>query len=328
MNPFVRPATRAGATAVAVAAGLMVLASTGQSTSGFVPASFGGPLGLFNSSAADSLADVISIGDGPADASELASLLQTAGPITSNTAATFTPGAVPNTAALSLAPTGPASATTHKQSLTRTPVLDSQGRVDCSTAVSCQTDPATHITTVTYPDGVVAIVQQINDMTLVAYKTVGAAIQNTIEAILPMPKASAPLPAAVEAPTPDAVLAAPAPQPIADPTPANVATPEAVSVAAGPVAPSAPAAPDISASTVRPRLTITNPPLDFGADKAGTTNKATNGALGVVKDAFGTVVDAVAGAVGKAITPSTKTGTSDTPSDSGTSAGASRDSGG
>ena len=36
--------------------------------------------------------------------------------------------------------------------------------------MSCDFDPATNVTTVTYADGLVAIVQKINDLTVVAYK--------------------------------------------------------------------------------------------------------------------------------------------------------------
>ena len=311
MNRYVRPAARAGATAVAAATGLMVLASTGQTPSGFVPAGLGGPLGLFDSSAATAMNDVVTIGDGPTDAKELAALLEAAGPITNTPSApvqaTFAPGALPNTAELSVtsAP-GVASATSHDQSLSLKPVLDKQGRVDCSKAVSCKTDPATNITTVTYPDGVVAFVQQINDLTLVAYKAVGEVIQDGLGALLP--KGLGPLPAAAQAPTPPPVVAAaPAkPDPVASPS--LDARPETAPVVAGPVAPSAPSAPDISASTVRPQLTISNPPLDFepgrpGPDDAGTVGPKPGGTLGAVKDAFGSVVDAVGGAIGKAIGP-------------------------
>lgn len=342
MNSYVRPAVRAGATAVAAATGFMVLASTGQTPAGFVPASFGGPLGLFDASAVTAMTDVVSIGDGPADAKELAALLKAAGPLNGSASApvqaTFTPGAVPNTAELSVVPsTGPASAPTSKQSTTLKPVLDGQGKVDCSKALSCQTDPTTHVTTVTYPDGVVAIVQQINDMTLVAYKTVGEAIQDGIEALLPLPKSPMPLPAEVRAPAPAPapvpVVAAPAPQTAVDPTPQVDARPEPSQVAAGPVAPSAPTAPDISAATVRPQLTITNPPLDYGTDKTGSGGTATQpptGTLDAVKDAVGSVVDAVTGAVGKAIGPSEVTSTTGSTSGSAKSDagdGASRDSG-
>lgn len=341
MNSYVRPALRAGATAVAAATGFMVLASTGQTPAGFVPASFGGPMGLFDSSAVNAMADVVSIGDGPTDAKELATLLNSAGPLTGSASApvqaTFTPGAVPNTAELSVVPsTGAASAPTSKQSKSLKPVLDGQGKVDCSKALSCHTDPTTNVTTVTYPDGVVAIVQQFNDMTLVAYKTVGQAIQDGIEALLPVPKSPVPLPAEVKAPAPVPVVAAPAPQPVVDLTPQIDARPETSAVAAGPVAPSAPAVPDISAATVRPQLTITNPPLDFGPDTTGSTGTATQlptVTLDTVKDAVGSVVDAVTGAVGKAIGPSEATNSTGTTGDSGESAkndagdGTGRDSG-
>lgn len=337
MNPYVRPAVRAGATAVAAATGFMVLASTGQTPAGFVPASFGGPLGLFDASAVTAMTDVVSIGGGPADAKELATLLKAAGPLNGSASApvqaTFTPGAVPNTAELSVLPsTGAASAPTSKQSTTLKPVLDGQGKVDCSKALSCQTDPATHVTTVTYPDGVVAVVQQINDMTLVAYKTVGEAIQDGIEALLPLPKSPVPLPAEVRAaaPAPVPVVAAPAPQTAVDPTPQIDARPEPSQVATGPVAPSAPTAPDISAATVRPQLTITNPPLDYGTDKTGSGGKAgqlPTGTLDAVKDAVGSVVDAVTGAVGKAIGPSEVTSTTNGSAKSDAGAGTGRDSG-
>lgn len=332
MNRYVSPAARAGATAIAAATGLMALASTGQTPSGFVPASFGGPLGLFDSSSVSAMNDVVSIGDGPADANELATLLKTAGPIPSSASiplqATFAPGAVPNTAGLSVtpAPGGVAAATTDKQSLPVKPVLDSQGKVDCSKAVSCHTDPTTNVTTVTYPDGVVAFVQQINDLTVVAYKTVGQVIQDGIEALLPKPPA--PLPAAAApAPAPVPVVAAPAPDPVPVKLPQIDARPESSPVEAGPVAPSAPAAPDISASTVRPQLTISNPPADFGEDKAGSGGGSVGSpgsALGAVKDAVGSVVDAVTGAVGKAIGPGAVTEKPDT-SPSGTSGSSSSD---
>lgn len=306
---YVRPAARAGATAVVAATGLMALASTGQTPSGFVPASLGGPLGLFDSSAATAMNDVVIIGDGPTDAKELATLLETAGPITSTPSAplqaTFAPGTLPNTAELSVAPApGVASAPSHDQSLSLKPVLDGQGRVDCSKAVSCKTDPQTNITTVTYPDGVVAFVQQINDLTLVAYKAVGEVISDGLGALLPKPPA--PLPAAAQAPTPPPVIAAAPVSPAPVETPVLDARSDSAPVSAGPVAPTAPAAPDFTASTVRPQLTISNPPSDFnpgrpGPDDAGTAKPG--GPVGAVKDAVGSVVDAVAGAVGKVIGP-------------------------
>lgn len=320
---YVRPAARASATAVAAAAGLMVLASTGQSPSGFVPASIGGPLGLFDSSAVTAMDDVVTIGDGATDAKELASLLESAGPITSSPSgpvqATFSPGALPNTTELSVTPApGVTSAPAHEQSLSLTPVLDSQGKLDCSKAVSCKTDPKTKITTVTYPDGVVAFVQQINELTLVAYKAVGEVIHNSLGALLP--KDLAPLPAAAQAPAttaPPTVMAAPAPTvkvapvaPVAPTVKAEIpkvdTQVDTTPASTGPVAPSAPAAPDISASTIRPQLTISDPPKDFEADKSesdGATSPKPVGTLGAVKDAVGSVVDAVTGAVGKAIGP-------------------------
>ena len=72
MDRRIGQALRAGAAAVGVSAGFMVLATTAQTPDGFVHASLGGPLELF----AGAPTDVLAIGDGSNDASELAALLK------------------------------------------------------------------------------------------------------------------------------------------------------------------------------------------------------------------------------------------------------------
>lgn len=308
MNRLTWPVLRAGAMAVAAAGGLMALASTGQTPSGFVPAALGGPLGVFDSSAAVNMTDVMAIGDGPADARELAALLKTTGPSPAATGplqATLSAGTLPNISELTIvAPeASPSSAASDKQSLDLRPVLDNKGRVDCTRAVSCQTDPATNVTTVTFPDGVVAVVQKVNDLTLISYQTVG----DVIGALLPqfdpvLPAAAAPAPAAAQPPQ------NPAPE-------AGGTAPAAPPVDPGPVAPAAPEIiPDITASKVRPNLTITTPPQDFtpakpggpspgGVNTPGNVSDAWNTLTGGLQSAVGSVVDSI----GKALGPGAST---------------------
>ena len=209
MSRLTNHAVRAGASAVGVAAGLMILASTSQTPDGFTQASFNGPLSIFSNSQDESQGDVLAIGDGAADTSELAAILNSPLPVGTGNSPyqlAFEAGVGPNSLEVSAIPaTAPAlSAPTAKKSLSlpAKPVIDSQGRVDCTGSVSCLTDPNTRVTTVTYPDGVVALVEQINDMTVVAYKTVTETLKTQVQALLPNPNllgtsaASAPLPAA------------------------------------------------------------------------------------------------------------------------------------
>ena len=316
MERRIKPVARASATAMVVATGLMLLASTGQTPSGFVPAALGGPLGLFEGPA-DSMSDVLSIGDGTVDANELAALLKTTGPSAAPAGPlqAAPPMTAANAAALALLPPAiePASASTSKQSLDLKPVLDGEGRVDCSKAVSCVVDPSTNTTTVTFADGVVAVVQKINDLTLVAYKTLGDVIEGIIPQGLPaLPAAVVPAPVISAGPTtvPD-LKQAPTLSARPDTLSPNTLSPTTLSptnksepsVEAGPVAPSAPTAPDLSASDVRPTLTISKPPVDFdapttgGGSGGGSTPGSPGGALDTVKDAVGSVVDAVSDAV-------------------------------
>jgi hypothetical protein len=272
----------------------MILASTSQTPDGFTQASFNGPLSIFSNSQDESQGDVLAIGDGAADTSELAAILNSPLPVGTGNSPyqlAFEAGVGPNSLEAGAIPTtAPTlSAPTAKKSLSlpAKPVIDSQGRVDCTGSVSCLTDPDTHVTTVTYPDGVVALVEQINDMTVVAYKTVTETLKTQVQALLPNPNllgtsaASAPLPAAS---TPALQAAADS---VVDPGPARVGTQS-----------------EISASTVRPRIAVTQSPQDLlrgSSGQSGQTGSITIPAVkptspfDVVKDAIDSVVKAVTG---------------------------------
>ena len=298
---------RACASAVGVATGLMVLASTTQSPHGFIPSAFLAPLEALGGSTPTDEADLLAIGAGSSDIGEIAAILDSQG---LNPA--MPPGLTdsPVQAAyeagigVTTVPAGdPAlAAPAYKQSLTlpRVPVVDAQGRVDCTGSVSCLTDPVTKVTTVTYPDGVVALVQQVNDMTVVAYKTLTEALPEPFQALMPPPfQPTFPKPGN-PAPLPAAAVQAPAPQTSA---PSIEAPPvDAPSLEAKP--PSSAELPEISASTVRPRVVVTKPPADLGSGQNGPASgpglikipavKPTS-PFDVVRDVIGSVVGAVTG---------------------------------
>lgn len=317
MDRRAKDGLRAGATAVGVAAGLMVLASTAQTPDGFVRASLGGPLAPFGIGNTTT-SDVLSIGDGASDTSELAALLKGSAPNTgggppdSPYRAAFEAGATPGvTAPKALLDTDPIGAPAPITDVTQFPapksVVDSQGRVDCTGSVSCETDPVTQVTTVTYPDGVVAIIQKVNDLTVVAYKTLTEYLPPSVQTLLPPVPAAAP-PVVAAPPPPMASTPAPSPQPE---TPA-VAAPPTQDETVAPVIDPGPPDPDLldpSDSRRGPRVNVTRPPMDFspgsGLDGPGTPNGPNNNfpGLGKVKDALDSVVDAVGDAVGKAIGP-------------------------
>jgi hypothetical protein len=149
--------------------------------------------------------------------------------------------------------------------------LDQSGGVNCSGAAICHTDPRTQTTTITYPDGVVAVVERINDIAAVASRTLGAAVLGHLN----------PARSDVPAPEPEPQSAAPAPAP-ADAAPA-----------AAPASP--PAAP---AASTGPRLNVVRPAPDFTPGRSGaattssgaksdlsdTTDKFVNDVLGQVSD--------------------------------------------
>jgi hypothetical protein len=271
MGRLTNHTVRAGVSAVGVAAVLMALASTTQTPNGFIQASFGGPLDIFSGPSTQS--DVFTMGDDTADTSDLAAILN--GPVAQTSPASpyrdaYEAGAGPLAVGAVPAPDPAAGVPTVKQSLglPRKPVVDAMGRVDCTGAVSCKTDPNTNVTTVTYPDGAVALIQQVNDMTVVAYK--------------------------FPAPAPNA-----APLPASAPPVVEAAAPQNVAPTADPAT-----ATDISASTIRPRVGGTRVPQNPAPGHSGTSSvpggitlpaiKPT-GPIDVVKDVIGSVVNAVTG---------------------------------
>ncbi len=295
-------ALRAGAAAVGVSTALMVVASTAQTPDGFIHASLGGPLDIFGSSSGD----VLAIGDGTDDTSELAALLNT----TPGTVLGGTDSSLRGDRGTGSAPGGPepdllsapdpAGRLSAKQSLEQIskPVVDEQGRVNCVGSVSCAFDPATKVTTVTYPDGVIAMVQKVNDLTVVAYKTAAENLRDQVQSFF-LPE--------VPAQVPMAAAAAPVPVPTAAPVlPPPAAETVAPAVDPGPPAPEI-VVTDPTTARQGPRVNVTRPPMDFtpGRDADprlpsvgnGSTPKLPN--LDTVKDAFGSVADAVGEAVDK-----------------------------
>jgi hypothetical protein len=320
----VKDTLRASATAVGAAAGLLALASTAQTPDGYIHASFGGPLDVFSTGSAD----VLAIGDGTNDATELAALLKgPVGPTARNGApnspyrVAYEAGAAPNvtTGSMIVPLMDDQSATAAPSSrdtaiLPSKPVVDSQGKIDCSGAVSCHTDTTTNITTVTYPDGVVAIVQKINDLTVVAYKTITEVLPSEISALLP-PVPTAPAPPLLAAVAPPEVPAATPSAPVVEPEPVVAApTPETVpgSIDPGPPAPDLDLdLSDLDLSDGGPRLNVTTPPNDFSPGHAGTgadVQLPKIPALERIKDAIG---DLVKGPVGNAMEDPGPSGTAE-----------------
>lgn len=362
MDRRVTDGLRAGATAAGVAAGFMVLASTAQTPDGFVHAGFGGPLDVFGTTTSD----VLAIGDGAGDASELAALLKTsaAGPdsdpnepfrvtvqdressnaTTVNVFPTVDPGL---TAATEDAPPPPSK-----------PAVDARGRVDCTGALTCKTDPVTKATTVTYPDGVVATVQKVNDLTVVAYKRIGENLRADVQAILQpdstqpdstqpdrtQPDSTQPDSAQPDSAQPDSapqVISAPAPNPTPDPSGQTAATapapadpeqqPAIPAIDPGPPAPDAAILEKGIDLPRGPKVNVTQPPEDFGpatlpdaeGQPAPPSSVPKLPVLGKVRDAVGSVVDAVKDGLSKAVGPGAagKTENPGRPGDSGQRSG-------
>lgn len=175
-----------------------------------------------------------------------------------------------------------------------THTVDQAGGVNCTGAAICHTDPSSGATTITYPDGVVAVVERINDIAVVAYKTLGAAVLGHLK------------PPAVDAPAPQA--APPQAEP-ADPAPAAADPPSAPA--------DVPAAP--AAASTGPRLNVVRPAPDFTPGRSGvtttspgaksdlsdTTDKFVNDVLNTVSDTVNHIFnrDNAPAGVGKAGTP-------------------------
>lgn len=322
MNRPLKDPLRTCATVAGIAASLMVLGYTGQSTDGFVHASFAGPLGLFGPDSVAIDNDVIAIGNGPSDAAAIASLLKATAPsdqLSQRSQSVFEAGsatkpsqanAVPTQQAPAVGSAGPAA-----QPVTPAggaPVVDAQGKIDCTGAVSCLVDPKTNVTTVTYSDGTVATVQRINGLTMVAYQNANGKAQNQPKSQVPtMPSTPIQAPVAAKpAPSPLASVSVPAAPATAPETPAVDSVPV---VNPGPAAVTAPSSviPDISASTARPRVTVSQPPQDYTPSRpsapAAASTPGNSSGVSSALDAVRSAVDSVVGAVGKAVNPGAST---------------------
>ena len=322
MERQIRHSLRAGATVVAATAALSVLAYTGQTTDGFIHTNFSGPLSAFGGTSTALPADVLAIGDGHGDASELAALLKatarpggTQAPLQLSVQTNSAPGSTQVTVLPGANNAAAAPASKTSLHVSSSPVLDANGKPDCSAAVSCVTDPTTNATTVTLANGVVAVVQTVNDMTLVAYKSVGdalegavnalslpgAGISNTVQALAPqIPSLPLPTQAPTASPAAAAAVAGPAPE-TAAPAPAT----SAVIGGQLPTAPSrAGAAVPNLAGPNGPTVTVSRAPQDFGVPRVGNPTgtaiaPSNSSAIDTVKGAVDTAFNAVKDAVGK-----------------------------
>lgn len=229
----------------------------------------GGPIGIYGALHSDAEPEELSTGDGPLAASPASS-----GPY--HVGYQFDSGSKPyllnvftEAQALNDGSTEQALRPDAK------PAVDDNGNVDCTGALTCQTDPTTHLTTVTYPDGVVAVVEKLNDITLVTYKT------------------------ASELGRPDTLR-----QPAADPQPAATPRPAAVpNPAPADIPPAKPAAVTPSSVRTGPRLNVIRPAPDFSPGRSGSSS-ATPAAPADVADTVRVVtgvVDSVADAVSKTV---------------------------
>lgn len=230
----------------------------------------GGPVGLYGATRADSDTDVISIGNGPDAAPQLAELLESTVPPTGVFGVNYEFDARAKTQVLNVF--------TDAEALSRRNAkksVDDAGDVDCTGAISCRTDPRTQITTVTYPDGVIAMIERINDLTLVAYHSLGSGVLGR--------------PAPAPSPTPQAGPSSPA---SADPAPATAAPAPAAPPAPPAPSASAPAAP---AADTGPRLNVVRPAPDFTPGRSTSTGTSTSqvkpGLPEAVESLTGTVTD-------------------------------------
>lgn len=178
---------------------------------------FGGPVGVYGSFLTKDEQDIVAVGS-PDDAAQLTSLLNSTGARTGGEAAVpLTPVTVAsesystaNSNVLNVF-ADPATMNDHlaQQNSPREsrPTINENGDVDCAGALTCSTDPATNSTTVTYPDGVVAVVQKVNDLTVVAYNAIRDMTLGTLERMRPPTDLQASAP---KAPAPSVVGASPA----------------------------------------------------------------------------------------------------------------------
>ncbi len=291
-----RDTVRAGAAAISLAAATLVLATTqpqaltspdvgltalimsgtpSNPTGNAMADLFGGELipspvgGRYLGGLDGADTDVIAVGDAPDAAAQLAELLDSTTEPAAAVYVRYEFDARAQTQVLNVF--------TDAEALTRRSSkksVDLSGSVDCTGALTCQTDPRTQVTTVTYPDGVVALIERINDITLVAYKTLGASVLGHLEPVgRPTPEPAAAPPASV----PVAAAADPAP-------PADAATP----------APPAPA----PAADRGPRLNILRPAPDFSPGRSPSSSTSST----VVKPGLPEAVENLTGTVNDMLT--------------------------
>lgn len=207
---------------------------------GFLYANYlGGPVGLYGALQPDTDNAVLPIDNGADDTSTITEIMESTDPSGNVFHINYEFDAHAQTQIINVFTD--ANALTNHDSK---PSVDKSGGVDCTGTTSCKTDPRTQITTLTYPDGVVAIVERINNITLVAYKTLGSAVRG----VLGPARSAAPAPTAAPQSDPS-VPSTPAPP--TEPAPPTASTPTPAS---------APAAP---AASTGPRLNVVRPAPDF-----------------------------------------------------------------
>ncbi|MCX2933383.1 hypothetical protein ORI20_24225 [Mycobacterium sp. CVI_P3] len=200
---------------------------------GFLYANYlGGPIGLYGAMQGNAEEEVLTIGDGPGDAATLAELLDSTDQSGNVFHINYEFDARAETQVLNVF-ADPDALTAHDSK----PSVDRSGGVDCTGTTTCRTDPRTRITTLTYPDGVVAVVERIDDITVVTYRMLGAAVLGHLDTTRSEAPASAP---------------APVPQPTPAP---SAAEPPAPTPADPPLAP--------AAASAGPRLNVVRPAPDF-----------------------------------------------------------------
>lgn len=250
MLGHLRRPLRAGAAGLSLAFTIMVLASTQpQAVStpvvGLAAFVFHNPaanpagdamVDIFDYKALHTDADnqVMSVGGGSDDAATLAELLNTTDPSNSVFHVNYEFDARANVQVLTVFTDGNAQVKHDAKSS-----VDESGGVTCTGAMMCRTDPHTQTTTITYPDGVVAVVEHLNDIATTA-KSLGAAVLGHLNPVTD---------------TTPAPQAAPAAEPTLEPAPES-----ALDAVDPPTAP---------AARTGPRLNVIRPAPDFSPGRSG-----------------------------------------------------------
>lgn len=286
--------------------------------------SLGGPVGVYGSFLTKDEDDLISVA-GPEGAAQLTLLLNSSAHRTAGDGTTaLTPANVasefystPNSNVLNVF-ADPATMNDHlsRQNSEREsrPTIDEHGDVDCAGALTCNTDPSTNSTTVTYPDGVVAVVQKVNNLTVVAYNAIRDVTLGTLERLRPPTEVEAsaprnpapsgvgatpPVPQAQPDATPDLALAPPTlnesePAPtVGSATPGDTASHPAAVLAARAVE---------SRAKRGPLLNVLRPARDFTPWRASRPTAAVRG-MTDLSTAVNSALSDVAAAVQNVLSP-------------------------